>query len=53
MVYINKQRGFIMPKQMPIYRAEEQAGIADAIASTDNRTVASLCPLLADNQVAD
>ena len=40
-----------MPKQMPIYKAEAQAGIADAISATENHVIASLCPLLADDQV--
>jgi hypothetical protein len=40
-----------MPKQMPIYKAEAQAGIADAISATENHVIASLCPLLANNQV--
>ena len=37
-----------MPKQMPIYKAEAQAGIADAISATENHVIASLCPLLAE-----
>ena len=40
-----------MPKQMPIYKAEAEAGIADAISATENHVIASLCPLLADDQV--
>lgn len=34
-----------MLKPIPIYRAEAQAGLAEAIASEANRTIASLCPL--------
>ena len=37
-----------MPTQMPIYRAEAEAGLGEALA---NHIVASLCPILANEQV--
>ena len=39
-----------MYREIPIYGAEAEAGIADAIQAKENRSVASYCPILIDKK---
>jgi hypothetical protein len=41
-----------MYREIPVFRAEAEAGLYDAIQAEDNRSVASFCPIISDDTVA-
>jgi len=42
-----------MYRQIPVYKAEAEAGLSDAIGASENRTIAAYCPVILDKKVTD
>ena len=40
-----------MHRQIPIYRAEAEAGLSEAIQAKENLSIAAFCPILMDKRV--
>lgn len=40
-----------MPRQIPVYKAEADAGLTEVINAEENQIIACMCPVLADNSV--